>query len=199
MNNYILIAARVAAGYHQQQVRKYTGAPYIVHPARVAARLTRHPLGTEEGVCAAWLHDVLEDCETRPRDIRLSFPDEPILSEDINYFLGKKTDERHFGERVADLILELTNPSKQHPELPRAERKKMDRDHLLTASVQAKLIKLIDRTDNLLEIGNAPADFVQVYGEESKLLFEVLSGTDVGLEQEYIAALHAALRKVGRP
>ena len=193
MNNYILIAARVAAGYHQQQARKYTGAPYIVHPARVAARLTRHPLGTEEGVCAAWLHDVLEDCpQASPRDIRLSFH--------TDYFLGKKTgDECHFGERVADLVLELTNPSKQHPELPRAERKKMDRDHLLTASVQAKLIKLIDRTDNLLEMGDAPADFVQVYGEESKLLFEVLSGTDVGLEQEYIAALHAALRKVGRP
>ena len=44
------------------QRRKYTGEPYIVHPAEVA-RLVASVSNDEAMICAAWLHDVVEDTE----------------------------------------------------------------------------------------------------------------------------------------
>ena len=53
-------AREMATFWHQGQVRKYTGQPYIVHPARVA-KLIADNGGTENQIIAAWLHDTLED------------------------------------------------------------------------------------------------------------------------------------------
>lgn len=58
----LLQAARdIARRAHAGQVDK-SGAEYIVHPARVAARV-RALGGDAEAVAAAWLHDVIEDTE----------------------------------------------------------------------------------------------------------------------------------------
>jgi len=42
------------------QCRKYTNDPYIVHPAAVV-KLISSITDYEGMICAAWLHDVLED------------------------------------------------------------------------------------------------------------------------------------------
>ena len=89
---------------------------------------------TPEEVAAAWLHDVIEDTEGTEQD---------LLSAGIP-------------RRAVDIVIELTNPSKQCPELPRARRKKIDRDHLCQVSRQAQRIKILDRIDNLRDI--QPAD-----------------------------------------
>lgn len=60
--NKIIQAAQFAAQAHQGQARKYTGRPYIEHPGRVAARVMVLRDVAEPVVCAAWMHDVLEDC-----------------------------------------------------------------------------------------------------------------------------------------
>ena len=54
-------AQRIAFQAHQGQLDK-AGAPYIEHPARVAARLATRGY-TDEIVAAGWLHDVLEDTD----------------------------------------------------------------------------------------------------------------------------------------
>ena len=50
------MAAHAAVG----QKRKYTGEPYIVHPAEVAKIVAGVPGSTPDMVAAAWLHDVVE-------------------------------------------------------------------------------------------------------------------------------------------
>lgn len=50
-----------ATRYHASidQRRKYTGEPYITHPAAVV-ELVRSVPHTEAMICAAWLHDTVE-------------------------------------------------------------------------------------------------------------------------------------------
>ena len=62
--NIIIQAAQMAAKAHEEQYRKYTNAPYIEHPMRVAGRVMGIPNVTEDVVAAAWLHDVKEDQPT---------------------------------------------------------------------------------------------------------------------------------------
>ncbi|MEJ2520259.1 MAG: HD domain-containing protein, partial [Desulfuromonadales bacterium] len=68
--------------------RKYTGEAYITHPAAVAelvASVTRD----EATICAAWLHDVIEDT--------------PVTLD----MIGKE-----FGNRVERLVAQLSDISK---------------------------------------------------------------------------------------
>lgn len=60
-------AKRLATAVHSGQTDK-AGAPYIGHPARVAA-LVEAMHGTEGQVMAAWLHDVVEDSALTSRDL----------------------------------------------------------------------------------------------------------------------------------
>jgi (p)ppGpp synthase/HD superfamily hydrolase len=62
-------AAHAAVG----QKRKYTGEPYIVHPAEVAKIVASVPGSTPDMVAAAWLHDVVEDTACTYTDIHMAF------------------------------------------------------------------------------------------------------------------------------
>lgn len=171
--NKIIEAAKFAKKAHGVQMRKYTGTPYILHPARVASRATLLDNATEDIICAAWLHDVVEDC--------------PIKLDEI---------EELFGNDVGILVWELTNPSKgKH--LPRDAQKEMDRRHLRLVSTDAKCIKLIDRIDNLGEADNAPEDWFKLYLQESRLLLGVLEGTCKELEDELNFKINTYSRKFG--
>lgn len=151
--NKIIAAAQFAADAHVGQVRKWTGAPYITHPARVASRAILSPEAGESMVCAAWLHDTIEDCEVTVYELN-----------DL------------FGGWVASLVSWLTNASKGS-DLPRAERKKLDREKLFGAPIESKQIKLLDRIDNLRELPCTAetAGFCQLYAEESKLLVPIIA------------------------
>jgi guanosine-3',5'-bis(diphosphate) 3'-pyrophosphohydrolase len=158
------IAAEFARRAHEGQKRKFTGRPYIEHPGRVAARVSVYPGSTEAMVVAAWLHDVVEDTPT-------------ILDEVAGAF----------GPEVARLVGELTNPSNDSS-LSRAERKAQDRARLSGVSREAKIIKLLDRIDNLQEVGDAPGGFRSLYAAESLALAEAIGDADAGLRDELIAA-----------
>ena len=55
-------AAKLAAKYHQHQLRKDGATPYICHPIRVALTV-RQEFGEDDAtlLAAALLHDVIED------------------------------------------------------------------------------------------------------------------------------------------
>ena len=163
--NLILKAASFARCAHADQRRKYNDRPYIQHPARVAGRVAAHPDATEVMVAAAFLHDVVEDT---PHTL------DEIVAE--------------FGPEVARLVAELTSPSKGM-KAPRHERKQLDRDHLSTVSREAKVIKLLDRIDNLQEMAAAPSGFRKKYCEESRLLAEVIGDAAPELKAELLACV----------
>lgn len=151
-------AKKLACEAHAGQTRKYNGNPYISHPMRVA-HLVTHTTMTwfeedhQSTIEAAWLHDVLEDC--------------PKITEQMILDATSASTLR--------IVKELTNPSKGS-KLSRPKRKHWDREHLKTASRNAKIIKLIDRYDNLSELlldmqHNADArKFARLYAKESKKL-----------------------------
>jgi len=157
-------AEKFARAAHKGQTRKYNGEAYISHPLRVANRLRALKFGYEI-VAAGMLHDVLEDSTHTLRELQI-----------------------RFGNNIADLVQEVTNPSKGSKK-SRAERKEMDRKHLAEASKEAKIIKLLDRIDNLRDMNGAPSDFKRLYLEESKLLAEALKGADKKLHQELLKVI----------
>lgn len=175
--NLILKAAEFARAAHEGQVRRYSGEPYVRHPARVASRIALLSGATEVHVVAGFLHDVLEDCKQ-------------VTASDL---------AQEFGGEITELVFQLTNTSKKHPGLSRNERKKMDREHVANASLWAKKIKLLDRIDNL-PVGMAVSDpeFARKYVPESRLLLEVLKGTDKELEQELLRAIEALETALGK-
>ena len=70
----IMKAYLYAQEKHKNQLRK-SGEPYIIHPLNVAYILANLGLDTET-ICAALLHDVVEDTETTYEDIKKQFGQE---------------------------------------------------------------------------------------------------------------------------
>ena len=160
--NIIIEAARLAAKFHENQKRKHNGKPYITHPLRVAGRVMIHPEATEAMVAAGALHDSEEDYGTTLKRI-----------EEVRAQILKKC-----GTETLELVKALTNPSKK-TKFRRAERKRIDREHLKTCNRQVKITKLIDRIDNLNELITdiqtntfTDREFGLLYAHESELLLE---------------------------
>jgi (p)ppGpp synthase/HD superfamily hydrolase len=157
--SYIIQAAQYACRAHSGVKRKYNGEPYISHPARTAARIMLVPDCGERQACAMWMHDIKEDCP--------KFWPIPAV----------------FEPGIVKLIEEVSNPSKNFTGLPRAEAKQMDRDHIAKASYWGKVMKCIDRHDNLLDMDLAPLKFKKIYLEESLLLAQVLDSLEPDLNK----------------
>ncbi len=150
------MAAHAAVG----QRRKYTGEPYIVHPAEVAKIVAGVPGATPDMVAAAWLHDVVEDTGCTYTDIHMGF-----------------------GADIATLVGWLTDVSKPE-DGNRAKRKAIDRAHTAEAPAEAQTIKLADLISNSRSIMSHDPEFAKVYLEEKRLLLEVLTKGDPGLHAE---------------
>lgn len=149
------------------QRRKYTDDPYIVHPASVV-QLVRTVPHTVEMLCAAWLHDVVEDT--------------PVTLTEI---------EVEFGPQIAALVEQLTDVSKP-TDGNRKARKGIDRAHTAIASPAAKTIKLADLIDNSKSILAHDPEFARVYLAEKELLLEVLKDGDNTLWNRANEILRAA-------
>jgi len=147
-------AAHEAVG----QKRKYTGEPYIVHPAEVAM-ITIRLKGTPEMVAAAWIHDVVEDTQ---------------VSIDVVKML--------FGDHVADLVGWLTDVSKPE-DGNRAARKAIDRQHIADAPKEAQLVKLADLISNTVSITEHDPDFAKIYLKEKVLLLDAMTKIDPVIRQ----------------
>lgn len=133
MSSLVFKAMKFAEKAHRGVNRKYSDTPYILHPIRVMYRLRDYGRDDENTLCAALLHDTVEDCE------------------DVNFDILDK----EFNESISGLVLELTQVDKMNEEvkkLSRAERHKINVDKLKLISQTGMLIKLVDRIDNLSEV-----------------------------------------------
>jgi len=141
-NAKILDAAGFAAEKHAGQVRKNAAGkkvPYIVHPLRVAASLARSG-AHEDAIVAAILHDTLEDTDTTHAEL-------------ID----------RFGRSVADIVLEVTDDKMLSKDENRS-RQVAKAPHM---SEGAKLIKVADKTDNVMSVVESPPN----WSDEKKLLY----------------------------
>lgn len=118
-------AAAFAARAHAHQRRRDGQTPYFSHCARVAIVVTSvFGCDDELAITAAFLHDTIEDTATDYDDI-----------------------ERNFGRGVADCVAALT----KNMILPEPAREKDYAKRLKAADWRARLIKLADSYDNLLD------------------------------------------------
>jgi guanosine-3',5'-bis(diphosphate) 3'-pyrophosphohydrolase len=126
-----LRALAFAAHKHRNQRRKDADAsPYINHPIALANALCGEARVTDvEVLCAAILHDTVEDTETTAAEL-----------------------EREFGEKIASIVLEVTDDTT----LEKAERKRLQVEHAAQISHQAKLVKLADKICNLRDVVDSP-------------------------------------------
>lgn len=150
----LVFASRAHAGV--KQVRKYTGEPYINHPLEVLNWVATVP-HTEAMLCAAVLHDTVEDTACTLDDVRAVF-----------------------GEEVADLVGWLTDVSTP-ADGNRKVRKEKDRQHTAAAPAAAKTVKLADLISNSLSIAQHDPAFAKVYMAEKRALLEVLTEGDPAL------------------
>lgn len=148
----IKLAAQYAAMAHKEvgQVRKYTGKPYIVHPATVA-KLVAMVTNSIPMIAAAWLHDVVEDTNRTIDDIRNTF-----------------------GDEIAYLVAGLTDVAKPE-DGNREARTRINREHTASGSPDVHTIKLADLIHNTDCIVAHDPDFAIVYLKEKELLLEVLT------------------------
>jgi guanosine-3',5'-bis(diphosphate) 3'-pyrophosphohydrolase len=127
----LLKALAFAAHTHRDQRRKDAGAsPYINHPIALADVLVNEGgVSDIEVLCAALLHDTLEDTDTRQEEL-------------VNAF----------GSRVARVVAEVTDDKS----LSSPERKRLQIEHAPKLSPEAKLVKLADKICNLRDIVERP-------------------------------------------
>jgi GTP diphosphokinase / guanosine-3',5'-bis(diphosphate) 3'-diphosphatase len=166
-----LDALLFAARAHKDQRRKGTGEPYVNHLIEVAALLVRIG-GVDDAsvLSAAVLHDVIEDTAVTADEV-----------------------ERAFGARVRALVEAVTDDGR----LPKAERKRLQIEHMRHAETDARLIKLADHCSN---VATLPADWSAArrheYLDWSAAVVRACAGTHAGLEQEHATRLERARREI---
>lgn len=155
---------------HGDQKRKYTNERYIVHPVRVM-EMVREFDSALPVLCAALLHDVLEDT--------------PVTADEIHQELTRVMEAEDVRKTVA-LVIELTDVfvKSNYPRLNRRTRKEKEALRLSVVSAQAQTIKYADIIDNVNDHLTQDADFARVYLQEAqKMLHRMRDGNPVLLER----------------
>ena len=162
-------ALSFAAEKHKTQRRKDADkSPYINHPIALA-----DVLANEGGVanlnvlCAAVLHDTIEDTETTAEELREAF-----------------------GEKVTSIVLEVTDDKS----LLKEDRKLRQVQHAPLASHEAKLVKVADKICNLRDIlGSPPSGWEAkrklAYFEWAAAVVDGIKGSNSKLETIFDALL----------
>ncbi len=155
-------AIKFASDKHRYQQRKDSPpSPYINHPIALANVLANEGGVTDlEVLCAAVLHDTIEDTKTTREELAAAF-----------------------GEGIAEIVVEVTDDKT----LGKKERKDRQVSHAPHLSRQAKLVKLADKISNLRDIlefppSHWPTSDKHQYFDWAGQVIDGLRGVHPGLE-----------------
>ena len=132
--NKIIKAYKYAEEKHKDQKRK-SGQPYIIHPLNVAYILAKLGLDTET-ICAALLHDVVEDTDSTYNDIKELFG----------------TDIANIVEGVTKLSILFKTTEKTKAENYKKMFIAMEKD------IRVIILKLADRLHNIMTLEHLKRD-----------------------------------------
>lgn len=166
--NRIDKALELATLAHEGQTRKYTGEPYVEHAQRVAA-LVKLATKDEATICAALLHDTIEDTNLTYGGIVAAI-----------------------GSDVADMVVGLTRPKYGD----RATLAATYRFRLAEQGFAVQTIKLSDIADNCATIAALDPVFAGPYLLEKRALLEVLTKGDPVLYHLAAKRVFEGLRKL---
>ena len=157
-------ALAFSAEKHRTQKRKdIDKSPYINHPIALANILAKRWVIDENVLCAAILHDTIEDTETTADELR-----------------------KHFGEKITSIVLEVSDDKSLDKDI----RKQLQIDHAASLSREAKLVKLADKIANITDIINTPPvnwskERKQEYFTWAEAVVNKLRGAHQGLEKDF--------------
>jgi guanosine-3',5'-bis(diphosphate) 3'-pyrophosphohydrolase len=164
----LLKALAFAAHKHRDQRRKDRDAsPYINHPIALADVLVNEGgVSDVEVLCAALLHDTVEDTATTHEELVDAF-----------------------GARVARIVAEVTDDKT----LSKADRKRLQVERAAQLSPEAKLVKLADKICNLRDVAERPPEGWDLarrreYFDWAKRVVDGLRGAHPRLEAAFDAA-----------
>lgn len=173
----LLDALAFSAGKHRHQRRKGAAAsPYINHPIEVARVISAEGgVRDVEVLMAAVLHDTIEDTATTASELA-----------------------QRFGERVAALVLEVTDDKAQ----AEGERKRVQVERAPTLSVGAKLIRVSDKVCNVRDLLDDPphgwsVERRRAYLDWSERVVAGCRGVNAGLEEAFDRSLEASRAHLG--
>jgi GTP diphosphokinase / guanosine-3',5'-bis(diphosphate) 3'-diphosphatase len=168
----LLKALAFAAHKHRDQRRKDAAAsPYINHPIALADVLVNEGGVTDvEVLCAALLHDTVEDTDTTHEELANAF-----------------------GSRIARIVAEVTDDKT----LAKSERKRLQVEHAAHLSPEAKRVKLADKICNLRDVAERPPPDWNLarrreYFDWAKRVVDQLRGAPGGEMRRLEAAFDAA-------
>ena len=140
---------------HDGQMRK-SGDPYFIHPTSVAHVIAEMKLDTAS-ICAALLHDVVEDTDVTEKDI-----------------------EQHFGKEVAFLVDGVTKLGKVNFHSKEDRQAESFRKMLVAMArdIRVLLVKLADRLDNMRTLEHMKPESQERIARETYDLLEA-GGTAV--------------------
>ena len=128
--------------------RKAKEIPYVIHPIRITAILRAadyNEFEHEDLMIAALFHDLLEDTDTNLKEV-----------------------EDQFGKKVGDIIVELTKP-----EGAKGRKKDEWLEIFVKKSKEAKVIKLADRIDNLMDMRDVwDVEKQRSYTDQAKIILK---------------------------
>ena len=157
----VRLAYRFADQAHLGQLRN-SGEPFITHPIAVAARCAEWKLDAQ-ALMAALLHDALEDCSVTKIEL-----------------------VEQFGAPVAELVDGLTKLDKLHFNTREESQAESFRKMLLAMArdVRVILIKLADRTHNMLTLADTPHEKWSRIASETLDIYAPIAHR-LGLNQAY--------------
>lgn len=141
---------------HKGQIRKFINKPYFgAHVVKVNGIVKQYTTD-EDLLCAALLHDVIEDCFEDPE-------------------VGYHIIEEEFGKRVADIVMELTSSKEDIDDNYNSKA-----DYLIVKMIHmsddALIIKLSDRLQNISDAFTASERFRTKYFQETVQIMDELEG-----------------------
>jgi len=128
---------------HKTQKRKYTNEAYIIHPISVAM-IVNTVTESEDVLCAALFHDLLEDTMISANHI-----------------------EREFGQNIRNIVQELTDNNNDGN---RKVRKMHYHMQISNSCDSTQTIKLADMIDNSRSIALLDTSFAKFYMKEQETL-----------------------------
>jgi guanosine-3',5'-bis(diphosphate) 3'-pyrophosphohydrolase len=158
----IFEALQFAARKHRDQRRKDPEAsPYINHPIALA-NILLNEAGVDDPavICAALLHDTVEDTETTEAEL-----------------------VERFGPRIASIVMEVTDDKA----LSKSRRKALQVERAPGLSHEARLVKLADKISNVRDVASAPPpdwplQRQREYFEWARQVVEAMAGANPRLE-----------------
>ena len=113
---------------HLGQLRKNGKTTTFSHLKDVVRNLKKMKVTDEEIICAAWLHDTIEDTDTDYDSIK-----------------------DRFGKNIAEIVVSVTKDNR----LPKKQREMKYVKDLKSSNVKAKLVKIADILANVNDAPNA--------------------------------------------